>query len=288
MHSAIDIPDQMVSCSITKVIILATFCFHSAQGIAAGLVFSDGFEDGTTSKWQKAGQRNLCLVVERSIDGISPHTGKFMLECNWNGLVPWNDPAAFSTVILPSWPYRSEFLIRVWIRFESDVTPHNGSKILRLYPNDGKMDALSIQPSMGSPRRPIQFAWTLNHKRMPSFWGDGHTIGDGKWHRIEIYVKENQPGASDGVVRVWMDTSLLQELVNVVSIAPSDRWGALVLTSNWTNNPGWDHGANNHVNWDDIEIFSDLGTGATGNMSDATVTGGNPSQPNALHRVEAR
>ena len=38
-------------------------------------------------------------------------------------------------------------------------------------------------------------------------------------------------------------------------------------------NPGWEHDANNHVYWDDFEIYSDAtnGTPVTGNLSDASV-----------------
>jgi hypothetical protein len=270
---------RLLRYSLPKFLLLAVFCLPPAPGFAAGVVFSDGFEDGTTNKWQKDAFRDLCPVVERSVDGVLPHSGRFMLECNWNGLVPWSNSAAFSTVTLSAWPYHSEFLVRLWVRFASDVTPHAGSKILRLYPNDGKMDELAVQPDMGAHGL-IEFLWILNKKQMPSFWGNGHIIGDGKWHRLEIYLKENHLGASDGVVRVWLDGALLQELANEVTIAPSDHWGSLHVMSNWSNNPGWDHGANNHVNWDDIQIFSDSGTGASGNMGDATVKyAGEPDAP---------
>lgn len=265
--------------TLPKLLLVAVFCLPSAPGVATGVVFFDGFEDGTTNKWQKDENRDLCPVVERSVDGVPPHSGKFMLECNWNGLLAWNDSAAYSTVKLSAWPYQAEFLVRLWVRFASDVTPHEGSKIFRLFPDDGIADSFIIQPNMAASDRPIQFSWILNKKQMPSFWGNGHTIGDGKWHRVEIYQKENHRGASDGVVRVWLDGALLQELVNVVSIAPSSHWTNLFLMSNWTNNPGWDHGAHNHVDWDDIQIFSDSGTGASGNMSDATVTGANSGAP---------
>jgi len=274
--------------SLPRLLLFAIFCVPCTPSFAAGVVFSDGFEDGTTNKWQRDGSRDLCPVVERSVDGVPSHSGKFMLECNWNGLVPWNDSAAYSTVQLASWPYQAEFLVRLWVRFASDVTPHEGSKILRMAPGDGKTDFFIIQPNMRASDRPIQFSWVLNNKQMPSFWGNGHTIGDGKWHRVEIYVKENHRGASDGVARVWLDGALLQELVNEVTIAPSGHWASLHLMSNWSNNPGWDHGAHNHVNWDDIQIFSDAGTGASGNMHDATVAGGNPGEPDPPEKVRVQ
>lgn len=244
----------------------------STAALPAGLVFSDGFEDGTANKWQQYDNHDNCAVVERSVDGVAPHSGRYMLECNWNGAVPWTDSASYQSVELPTWPYQREFLVRAWVRFTRDVTRHAGSKIFRLFPNSGKMDSFTIQPDMSAADTPIQFSWILNHKQMPSFWGNAHTIGDGKWHRLEVYVAENRSGASDGTVRVWLDGALLQELVNEVTIAPGDHWSNLHLMSNWTSNPGWDHGANNHVDWDDIELFSDAATGAGGQMRNATIS----------------
>ncbi len=46
--------------------------------------------------------------------------------------------------------------------------------------------------------------------------------------------------------------------------------------SNWSNMPGWEHGANNHIYWDDIEMYTDTGVGGTGQMSDASIQGGSP------------
>jgi hypothetical protein len=271
---------RVLGSSLARLALGAVLWFSAAPALAAGVVFFDGFEDGTANKWQQDGSRNRCPVVKRSVDGVLPHSGNFMLECNWNGQVPWNDPAAYSTLTLSTWSYRTEFLIRLWVRFAADVTPHEGSKILRMSPGVGTTDSFIIQPDMRAADRPIQFSWILNKKQMPSFWGNGHTIGNGKWHRIEIYVKENHPGASDGTVRVWLDGALLQELKNEVTIAPGSHWADLYLMSNWTNNPGWDHGANNHVDWDDVQIFSDAASDARGTMADASISGkGDPEPP---------
>src|SRR5688572_13125150 len=69
----------------------------------AGLtrVFYDGFEDGTLDAWSGG----TCPVVETAPDGGAPHTGTRMLQCNWDGTVEWNDPAATLAVVLESWDY---------------------------------------------------------------------------------------------------------------------------------------------------------------------------------------
>src|SRR6266850_1246834 len=119
--------------------LLAIACVAAAHvSYAAGRVFVDGFESGNTNLWNVDGSRNKCTVVGSAHDGGAPHSGNVMLECNWNGTVPWTDPTWYSTVVLPqtSWDYSREFLIRLWVRFDADVDHVNGDKLLRLYPHD--------------------------------------------------------------------------------------------------------------------------------------------------------
>jgi hypothetical protein len=81
---------------------------------------------------------------------------------------------------------------------------------------------------------------------------------------------------------VWIDGGLKQEATHIVTVAPGHQWGPLYLMSNWSNNPGWEHGASNHVYWDDIEVYTDAGSGGSGNMSDATISAGSgDAQPAA-------
>ena len=77
---------------------------------------------------------------------------------------------------------------------------------------------------------------------------------------------------SQQLLKVWQDGSLKQSLSNLVTISPGAKWYPLYLMSNWSNNPGWSHDANNHVYWDNVEIFSDRGSGASGSMADGTIS----------------
>jgi hypothetical protein len=262
--------------------VLATACVAAAGAShGAGRVFSDDFESGNVNKWTADGTRAMCTVVQRGVDAGTPHGGSHMMQCNWNDTVPWNDPNNYSTVVLPqrAWNYNSEFLIRLWLRYDSDVTHVYGSKVLRLDPNDS-LDGLYIIPQMNEPGGPAQIVWEFfNGVQGPVFWGRGTALGDHNWHKLEIYVKASP--TANGTARVWIDGSLKLEVTNAVTVAAGHTWGPLYLMSNWSNNP---HGANNHVYWDDVEVYTDTGTGASGNMADATITGGtaSPNPPQNL------
>jgi hypothetical protein len=262
--------------------VLVTACSLGVDSAhAAGLVFADDFESGGTSKWSQDGVRSMCTVVGAARDGGMPHGGTNMLECNWNGTAVWNGPDAYSTVMLPqnAWGYKSEFFIRIWVRYDKDVTHTMGGKILRLYPPD-VLDDFFIVAQMNLPGGPAMVDWgMLSGKQGKVFWGEGTSLGDHSWHKIEVYMKAS-PGA-DGIARVWIDGTLRQNLTNRPTVAADHTWGPLYLMSNWSNNPGWEHGANNCVYLDDVEIYTDEGSGATGSMSDASIVGMPvPSAPN--------
>jgi len=248
-------------------------------------VFSDDFESGNVSKWSADGTRSMCTVVQRGVDGGAPHGASGMLQCNWNGVVAWNDPNAYSTVTLPqsAWNYNSEFLIRMWLRYDGDVSHTYGGKVVRLFPDD-KLDSFYIISQMTDSGGPAQVVWeALSGVQGPTLWAGG-PLGDQHWHKVEIYMKASP--ILSGTAKVWIDGRLVQALTNAVTTAAGHTWGPLYLMSNWSSNPGWEHGANNHVYWDDVEIFTDTGTGASGSMSDATITGGSggnvPAPPQSV------
>jgi hypothetical protein len=249
---------------------------------AAGRVFFDDFESGNLSKWSADGGHSMCTVVQAALDGGTVHGGTHMMQCNWNGIVAWDDANAYSTVVLPqsSWNYNSEFLIRLWVRYDRDVNHTDGGKLLRLDPNDN-LESFYIGARMNLGDGPAFIYWELiNGAPGPEFWGSGSALGDQRWHKIEIYVKAST--SANGIVRAWIDGSLKQEATNIVTVAAGHKWGPLYLMSNWSNNPGWEHGASNHVYWDDIEIYTDAGSGASGKMSVATISAGSGgTQPTA-------
>lgn len=245
--------------------------------LAAGRVFYDGFESGT-GQWSKDDFRDMCVSVATSVDAVPPKSGARMLECNWNGTVVWNATNSFSTLQLNSWNYTSEFLIRFWVRLSADVDRKQGSKLFRMSPISTVADDFFLNAQMENAGGPLLSYWaTINGSAGPIFWGDSSPLGDGQWHKIEIYVKHNTPGVADGTQRIWLDGSLKQQGTNMVTISPGDHWYPIHLMSNWSNNPGWEHDANNHVYWDEFEIYSDNGSGGVGNMFDASISTGGPT-----------
>lgn len=275
--------------SVTLAAMMA-FAAPVASVHAAGRVFFDNFESGNTNAWSADTSGNKCTATRTSVDQRAPRSGSYMAECNWNGVVAWNDPQNFSALVLRSWDYSREFLIRFWFRYSSDVDRKMGNKLMRLLSQDGS-HSFYVAAQMERTNGPLFVYWeSMGGRSGPLSYGDGTVAGDGNWHKVEIYMKHNNAGQSDGVVKVWLDGSIVSQGTNLVTASSGARWYPFYLMSNWSNNPGWEHDANNHVYWDDVEVFSDTGSGASGSMADATISvsggsapsGSTPSAPGSL------
>src|SRR3989344_4064698 len=244
-------------------------------------VFYDGWESGNTNLWGQSDFRNKCPVVTSALDGGAVPHGTRMLRCNWNGVVAWNDPASFEALVLNSWNYSTELLVRFWVRTDtSDFNGLSGPKYFRIGTDSTGSTVSFMAMHVGGGQQGGFYNDT--GQIGGTFWGGGSDAANGAWHEVELYVKVH---ASNGAVRLWEDGVMLWEATNTNTIL-SNGWTPFFLSSNWSGAEGCcDHDTNNHLYWDDFEIFSDStsGTAATGNLSDASIAvGGTPPPPTTL------
>jgi hypothetical protein len=177
--------------------------------------------------------------------------------------------------MLDTWSYTNSFFLRFWYRNDQDVDVVQGSKMLRLSFISGQETYWATQFEL-LPSAPLFMYWktpTLDETYWPGSSSPSNpAVGNYQWHQFELYIKHDVSGAN-GIVRVWIDNTQIYDRPNILSHVSGEKWVPLYIMSNWSMNVGWEHDANNHVYWDDFEIFSDTGTGATGLMSDGTIIG---------------
>jgi len=237
---------------------------------AAGRVFYDGFESGVVNAaWRSDGGSPLCSVVSSSVDGLAgPYAGTKMVSCNHS------TSANFDNLVLDTNTYNDELFIRTRVRVDRDMDRTVGSskKILRFFYWTG-----SVYHDMFAIIRPASGLNNESHSQLnvteDTYWGGAsgdNTANSSSWHKVECYIRQ-----STGAMKVWHDGVLVRNEsgLNYVGV----KWSPFYITSNFADA----HDGSNHVYFDEFEVFSDLGTGATGLMSSATITQGGTAQSTA-------
>ena len=239
---------------------------------AAGRVFYDGFEDGTTNAWQAEAGRGKCPVVSASLDGITgPKAGTKMVQCNYQTDGNW------ATLTLNTGSiYNDELFIRMWYRPDTDINRTGGYqgqptigiasfKLMRFFQQVPYHDMFEVA---GHPQQSNNNAGNPNDSdAFPTYWGgasgDRTNVSSG-WHKIEYYIKQ-----SAGAFKVWHDGLLIRN--NSGYNYMGMKWTSFFLQSNGDSGTTDN---NNHWYVDEFEIYSDMASGATGAMYDATITVG--------------
>jgi hypothetical protein len=247
-------------------------------------VFYDGFEDGTANKWAVDGSHPKGQVITQATDGGTPRSGTRFLSLNWHS-------TSHSAVTLSQWPYTREMFIRMWWRLDADVDGTDGAKMMRMGYSGTTSDTESI---WARESRIIHQSWYVggyeSSNLVRNCWSSV-SFDDRKWHKVEIYIKHDTNNA-DGVIKLWFDGNTWAGINSTTGAAcypvfgntfdGSEKYWPLYLPSNWSPNPGWEHDMNNHFYVDDVEIYSDQGSGAAGSMADATINvSGTPPPPTA-------
>jgi hypothetical protein len=266
-------------CRLAIALILLSPLVAGNSSYAAGRVFYDGFENGISlSNWNVVGTYPVATTVRAARDGGTPRSGSWMAETNWG-----SSTGPYSSLNKKGWPWTKEMFIRFWFRYDNDVDNGFGSKMFRLgsdYPTASMYLACQME---SPPASPMFYFWeTVNGSNGPLSYGNSTGCGDRVWHKLEIYIKANTSGQADGIFRIWKDGAVYQTDTNITTVTAGHFWNEIGFVSNWSN---FSNDANNHVYWDDFEIYSDSNTGtiATGLMSDATISSndsGSSTAPN--------
>ncbi len=244
--------NKKIALLLSKIIISLIVLVSPLLAYGQGRVLYENFD--TT-----IGQPTDCVAVTVGRDGTPARSGR-SLECNWDGTRSWQDSLATQEMEAFA-PANNEKLFSGWFRVDRNVDHVGGSKLMRIGWNTPSEMIISCQFEQGDGA--TLFASVNNQS---SFWGNAQSIcGDHQWHRIRVYT-------SPTTIRLWLDNTLLREWTGTFNFG-SGQHGVFFM-SNWSSNPGWEHDANNNVMWDDIEVFSDTGTGGTGSMREGTMTQG--------------
>jgi hypothetical protein len=262
---------RWVASGMRVAVVMIAISASASIALAQGRVFYDGFEDGTTNKWGADTGHAKSQVVTQAVDGRGPRSGTRFMSSNF-------ESNNYSGVKLDSWSYNREMFIRMWWRIDANFDNKDGAKLMRLG-FSGSLDTETLfQRDGGSLHEP----WYVSANLVKNCWSN-HSLEDRNWHKLEIYIKHDTNG-TDGIIKAWWDGQLNAGCYPFVgNTFGSQKWMPLFLPSNWSPNPGWEHDMNNNFYVDDVEVYSDMASGAIGSMVDATIniTGTPPPPPTA-------
>ncbi len=100
----------------------------------------------------------------------------------------------------------------------------------------------------------------------PNDWGalgtDGSVLTHNQWHCIEVEVLLNTPGASNGLVRLWVDGNLMGEKLNLNIRGNTSNQINRAMFGGWFSNGGTNPAVTNIRYIDDVTLSdSYIGTG---------------------------
>lgn len=265
------------SCLTIALILLSSFLVLVDVSDAASRQRYENFESyalgnmtagqrAITGYWTDDSGRITPDIVSSSLDGLAgPHGGSKMARFNYdtlNSATGWSSLQQNPTGIA----FTNEIFYRYWIRFDKDYGASSiGSerKFGRIFTTSPVYNDLFLEVA------PSEFITVVLVNG--SYPGVQHSIALSitAWNKVEFYINR-----STGTVKLWVNNALKENYTGLNTAA--GRWVDFYPASNWgdVENSGWRHGSNNHFYFDDLEIYSDVGTGATGSMSDATITAG--------------
>ena len=257
------------SCLAMALVLLSPMAFTDVS-YAAGRIFYDGFESGNVSAWpnDNIAPDPPCTAVQTATDGIQPpKAGLWMGQCNFSD----GGSNQFQALSVHTNNYADELFIRAWIRLDQQVNNNInadgtfGFKFLRFFQTAGSYHDLfeGVTPMAPGLQNQCAGGWGS----CPTYWGGGGaetTHSSNIWHKIEYYIQQ-----STGTIKVWHDGVQVRSDsgYNFAGV----KWDPFYTMSNGTLGGGH---PTNHVYYDEFEIYSDNGTGATGTMSNATITQG--------------
>ncbi len=227
--------------------------------LSQGIPFRCNFEN---DKWYEAwggdsSPRNTCLVFENEDMNFKPFDGKALMIKVENG---GHYGASFDFDFSDQWNQEpEEIYFRYYLRFAGDWNPERGGKLPgiagtygragwggRPVHGDDGWSARGLFQGLKDGKTPIGFY--CYHMDMQGQYGSSWVwnienrgyLENNRWYCVEQYVKLNDVGKSNGILRGWIDDKLAFEKTDLLfrstdSLKIENVWINVYLGGKWTS-----------------------------------------------------
>ena len=150
---------------------------------------------------------------------------------------------------------QNEFWYGFWLKYSSNWQWHPiDNKITYGYLTDPSTNFYTSVTGGRTLSMVSQTNWKA-FVRYSSNSGYNPVIAAGQWYWLEIHVRINTPGASDGLYELWLDDGLVMSHNNVAYRNSNILFGQITLFPIWGGSAGAVKGQTDHV-WYDYTVIS--------------------------------
>ncbi len=201
--------------------------------------FNAKVEDG----WLDRGDNVFTIQQDPNAPKSAPNVGQAMFrQGRTGGTGPIN-----TYYVMGQYNY-SEMYLSFYFKLDPNWVgaPSNGiNKVLHIWINGGSVVVFSAQGQSGNPITPqMRLQNVESDPRGISFnlnpnIVQGARLVRGQWHRIEILLKSNVPGSTNGEVSWWLDGTKIASYTNIGFISATNPIPGAVNWQQVSWNPTW-------------------------------------------------
>ncbi len=260
-------------------------CVGSSGGGSINTLFTSDFEQGDWSEWngrQEQTPGGLQVVADAGCPS-GGYCARALLTQGTN-----SDNYAdyyFGDFYTIGNPKVEEVWLSLKVKFDSGyVWPNSGQKVAILNATDGATSQRRYQVIL---KVAPEGDWSLQHSYIDTWQffekrqnvGTAQPVVQGQWVKLKVYARMNTPGASDGIIRMWVDDVLKAEYTSLDLRQSTDNGFGKLNLSSWATDASGSNGAEWYDDWVMAESDPD---------SAVPPPDGNPATPDSVWRTDTK
>ena len=216
-------------------------CISSSAYSAQGLPFATSFEDGDLSDWFWGNSTNTSVInTSQAFDGNYCAQMNFSATQNWDNYMDYYFGDHVSIGRHTRGQAANELWLKFSVKYDSQTIPSNKQKLALINFTNGQDSQRRYQVIIAS----YLGEFAIEHSYIDSWrffllpqnvGGAPSPIRPGQWDTLKIYIRNNTPGASDGIVRMWVNDELKTEYTNVNLRESTNYNPNKLIMSNWVD-----------------------------------------------------
>ncbi|MBW9256993.1 MAG: hypothetical protein K1566_00155 [Candidatus Thiodiazotropha sp. (ex. Lucinisca nassula)] len=223
---------------IFGLLLLVSGSAYSVQG----LPFTTSFESGDLSDWFWGNDANTTVI-----NTTDAYDGNYCAQINYSATENWDNylDYYFGDHVSIGSHTRGEAANELWlklsVKYDERFTPSGKQKLALVNYTNGTDSQRRYQVIVYN----YQGEYAIEHSYINDWrffllpqnvGGAASPVRPGQWDTLKVYFRNNTPGASDGIVRMWVNNVLKVEYTNVNLRESTNFNPNKLILSSWVDN----------------------------------------------------